>query len=583
MSVPHEYLPQQPEQISEYELFRDRVQRVQAEAVEGAVPTKFLASVEMEIHIATHAENGDRLAHTPIYADLLHSGPRDEATQEWIKEHKVALPNREMLQSQLFPEEQSSYEEQVRDEARAMVAALPAASPQQEQKRAAWMANIDTFTTMDLINFKVYQEFSKPTLGETAPPVGASYADMQADGDRKGWIEFRFGNGVLQEGYYDNPTVTEMRLTPCPPDELVEREEIIRQRILEVTTQFNGMLLDGNTHINMSAYHYDAASRHWLSAMREDNPDGLLDAASGIAAAIEDGLTLTETLADQPKFYGPIGGMKAWEMSQYRDSIRVKDGYIELRDASLKASTAHGVLWMMAGMMEGFESGCQALAKRGHTVAERVKRITPEKTESFDKRYDLQLLRALEQSKPRGAFLELDGRHAAHKGKRIVDIVTGWQVSDATGSFISTWLIFATQYDTQGKLSLDPNAPIMLEAMLDLRKGTADELTRDLEIMGIDSILSLYSRFLARDAVRLREGRSMYANPQLPNDNREGWERRWSQSPIMQRAYGQRLDEMIAIVGPVIGRNQAPADLTDDVYDPENWQRLVAHYRIGQP
>lgn len=577
----HEQYPPRPEQSLENDLFHDRLQHVQAEAMQGRVPTKFMAALEIEMYIAAHAETGERIAHTPFFSSLLQRGPQDEPAREWCEKYSFVQPDQEMLQIQLFPEEQDDYEARIRDEARAYVAALPAATAEEAAKREEWLANIDTFTTSDLINFKIYQEFSQPTLGKTAPPVGGSYREMEVDGDRKGWLEFRFGNGTLQSGYYDNPTVTEMRLTPCPPEVLVEREEIIRKRVLALTTQFNGMVLDGGTHINLSAYQYDARTMEWEPVINQAHPGKMLDAVSGLSAAIEDGATLTEKLADRRSFYGPTGGMRSWEVSPYRDSIRVKEDYVELRDASMKATTAHGLLWMMAGMMEGFESGSQALQERGHHVATFVSRLVPETTHRYDKRYDLQLLRAIEQSKATDHVIEVDASHARQRGGKMVESWIGWRVPrESTASMISTWLIRATQYNAEGRLSVDPTAPDILEAMLALVEQFApvDEVRGDIEKIGVDTMLGAYGAFLAHDAIRVRQMRSVHANPQMSPRNRAAWEARWIQSPVMRRAYGARLHELMAIVGPVIDRNQAPADLTDDLGDPENFQRLMQHY-----
>lgn len=375
-----------PPFLDEQTLVNDRLIILEQELAAGTYdhePIQFFAATELEVGFL----------YSPQFRPLLH----DSAHDETLKRANILIPDRAV--TVLSHEEQLTKIRSVKEEALQMIGALQPQNIDEQLLQQEWQGQVENFNYSDALNFLLYKEFSKPTLGNTTVPQDASPDQLQAYGAEQDWLEFRFGTGMLQTGYYDNPGTSELRFTPCTPTELVRREQIITERMVQLATEFGVVVAIGGRHINLSAYREDAGGQ-WQSVLgtAESSTASTLAAAAGITQAIEEGAWLHEaSTAEQANFQNVLPD-RFHITSRGRDTIRVKRNYLELREQNLIGDTAHGLLLLMAGTAEGLEKGWGTLAQEVRGVPVPRRELLLRLTEDFVKEQHLPILRALENS-----------------------------------------------------------------------------------------------------------------------------------------------------------------------------------------
>ena len=139
-----------------------------------------------------------------------------------------------------------------REDASAMLNTLVPTSDEEADRLALWRSQVSEFTIGDAANFRVYEKLSEPTLSYKQPTVGMTRSQTEAVSP--GEVEFRFGPGILQEGYYDKPGVSELRLSPRSDTLYPARRKMLREVVGAVAAQHGLVVVAGTEHINMSAY-----------------------------------------------------------------------------------------------------------------------------------------------------------------------------------------------------------------------------------------------------------------------------------------------------------------------------------------
>lgn len=521
--------PMSPE-AQERELFESRLPELQqelADGVHGGEPLYFLGGLEIEIHMIQPAESYGK-----VFANDANMGVvRDELTQN----HATFLQPSDDILTVLRNTESTIRYESLRDEAFATVDALQPTNRAEAEKKQRWLRNIDTFTKVDFVNFLLYQEFSTPTLADAAPPKGASYDSLVAASEHhEQWLEFRFGNGILQDGYYDNPGMVELRLAPCPPDELVAREKVIKERLIAIAAEHNIVCGDGNTHINVSMYQDQAGELKPVIGTQPERRDATLNVVSGLSAGIEQGAWMFDATVRDRFALGPVSAKKAYSIGQERVSIRLQDDLVELRDPRLKATTAHGLLWIMAAMSVGHQKGAAELAKN-HNVAQEAYKFMAVRTSRFDKKIDLQLQRTIEEAEAASPTGLKKAFNYQRSGKLMASIFGEGAIDPAAASLIDMSLVESLTFDEVGQISFNPANFGQTYAGAE---STLRELGKQIPPANLQAVMRGIDRYLSRDAVRIKQDTVITAHPELRANDPYDWSFVWHGSDVRKRALG---------------------------------------------
>lgn len=504
-------------------LFEERlipVEATLASKAQGDQPVHFLSGLECELYLTPLSQRQLLVANRP-------------------PSHNEASTGQRTAQGPLSANELADYTSSLRADARATIGALVPQSDAEAQKQASWLASIDQFTPDDYINFAFYREFSRPTLGDPAPLKSGSYHQVNVDSRERNWVEFRFGPDGLQAGYYDNPKITEFRLRPCSPPELVYRHQAVIQRFRELATLFGRAPSVCNSHINLSTYTPQAGERRPIIGTSETRRSQTLAAIGGLCAAVEDGAWMTPQNL-HPAYFTP-GTIHQLGITQFRTGIRVEDDYVELRKPGLKTTTAHGLLWMMCGIGYGLQHGIHALADQGYTVPHIADKWVPQPTVRYNKQQHLQLRRALERSTVGRSRLVLEPSQAAYRGAYFLSEVlrmpyTAFARKAGAAGILGRMFIDATNKDSQGRLWSDEatfRRSIESLSAEDRQTLTDHHLESSLELTG-----QRYADFLKQDALRLVKTDVIEACPLVKGNRATKWEERWDNSAIMRSAYG---------------------------------------------
>lgn len=148
----------------------------------------------------------------------------------------------------------SAYESMrdVHSDATRMLNGLLPKNVQEEQRLERWMQQVSDFGPAEGVNFRLYQQFALPTLQDTPPTLGKKYSEVARP--RHEILEFRFGTDLYQEGYYDNPRVSELRITPCPPAEYSRRRNQLLADIGVTASAFGLKAYAAKEDVSVSAF-----------------------------------------------------------------------------------------------------------------------------------------------------------------------------------------------------------------------------------------------------------------------------------------------------------------------------------------
>ena len=538
MTVATEQL-RNPEIIDEEALWHERLAAVEEYAASGTEdwePVHFLAGVEREFSISN----------SPQAVVVAKASFSDAVIASKLRGQHITVPQTEI--HEMSEEESADKLAAVKAEAQDFVKSMHANNQTELDKQIDWLASIDKFTITDAVNFQLYKEFSLPTLDKTAVPQGANYQQMEQYAETHGWLEFRFGNGELQTGYYDNPGVCEMRLTPCPPTEMAERERIIEGRMGQLAGEFGAVVMLANKHINISAYREGANGvSEPILGSDQSQLAATLHALAGVEAAVEDGVWLSERQAGNVfNYYESVSEqLSRFTVSSQRRNValRINPDRLELRSQDVMETTEQGMLWLMAGVTHGLRKGWGELAAEGYRAPEVVRSHEVHRTELFDKQKHLQIQRALQNSQesPEGRF-ELSHSYNVERAEQIASSLLGAEIykGNKPGSYVmSSIAINSLRADNNGVLHCDAR---------DLRaayEALPQELQAEVLILDSDKRYQQIAALIDNNVKSVSIGYRQRIETDMPFVGKPPAARavQMKQSEVMKLAYGGRTDD----------------------------------------
>jgi hypothetical protein len=440
-----------------------------------------------------------------IEIEFSMSSPQD-FRKEVIENEKQSENNREFGISAVLNREsiQGVYEEptevlaEFRDHVRGFVQRLEARDEVEEQTRQLWLSQVDQFGTSELINFLLYEEFSKPQLVVPQPPEDNKLRSIDEYAEENGWIEWRFGNGTLQTGYYDNQNVSEIRLSPCAPSEALERVKIIKERMKQLGEQFGVLIRTSHQseHINLSIYErLEDGSDVAIIGNEEAKARDTIDVSSGILQAQQEGVWLHPNLLKRYDYMFSKHSQIGFSVGPTRKTLRVLNGRLELRGGFY--STEQGVAWLIGGAVSGISQGAANIEKAGYAITHVDEIFKVSRTPDFKKEADLQIQRAFENSEvdESGAF-ELNLGYAIIRADEItnalvdLDNIKG-SATQGSDVFCET-IIAAARIGSEGSPIVSEDS---LEAAFDAvgqkYPVTADKIKESLLVFGFSDIPTL--------------------------------------------------------------------------------------------
>lgn len=418
MNTPNQALSYSEARLKEFSFRVNELETAAAEGIEtykGVRTIEFRAGLEIEFNL-----------HTP---DDLESR---FASASSVPEHMISFAWGQIINPEAQAHESHDGTiEDFRGYAAEFIHRLQPSNQQEESLQELWLSQVESMGIKDIFNFLIYEEFSQPQLAIPTCPNTDSPSEVDAYTNENNWIEWRFGPGTMQSGYYDHSETPEIRLTPCQPSELLRRATIVKQRMAEIGNKLGLVVVAGDemSHIHLSVYE-QLEGDEWRSLIgnSEDKSADTIDITSGMLKAHRDGVGM---LGVGLFNYGRAllhRGVDNMKVGPVRNNIRVLDGRIELR--SHFSDLEQGVSWVIAGATEGLSIGSQALAESRYSVTRldgvlRVKRLEPE----FDKERDLVIQRMLEKSRLIGdGRFRVDRGWARNNGIKLAESLSGFRM-----------------------------------------------------------------------------------------------------------------------------------------------------------
>ncbi len=462
--------PQEKQKIPESPDFIAQIERLEGmasdgiETPNGLESMQFRSGIEVEFSLVDPANYRKFLSDRAVSdAERLERqiAERPEHEESVRKSHNESVTSFTEYQSSLILNPQKIDGEKMdttelldefRQYAADFVSRLPAADGSEEEKRRLWLDQIPSFGTREIINFLLYEEFSNPTLEDVKPPVGGTVDELDAYSEKQGWLEFRFGNGALQTGYYDNEGVCEIRQAPCSPSEALRRKAVMQTRLIELADQF-GVLVRTSAegeHINLSVYaqHNNEGDFYPLIGQDEARRPRTLDITAGVVEAYADGLWLNPKNMKYPHYFQQPHGGSHLRMGPSRKGIRIVDDLIELRAGFAQADQATN--WLMAGAIAGLQEGHEAITAQGYETPLETTVFRVHRQPDFDKDNDLQIQRAFENSNRTDGVFELDSGYNMIRGVEITQSLLGLDDGTQGSDILNDLVISSAQIDGDG-------------------------------------------------------------------------------------------------------------------------------------
>lgn len=297
----------------------------------------------------------------------------------------------------------------------------------QAERKATWLKQIPDLTPEELVNYQIYRRLSVATLD---PPTPDMY--LCADDSPETTLEFIFGNGLYQTGYYDNPGMFEMRTQAAKPTIAVERVKRALTVAEDIATYFGFSLHYMGDHTNMSV---------WTSGQDGLRPVHALDHSEGQETARRATAGMLQAARDSkamrmpPSYYRmpPASTIKASAAAERGSMMRVLPERFEQRQSAGADGHALAALVLLSGFAHGVtDPGMNADFVR----ADKQDLFVP--GPGYDKTTNLYLLRALQQSS-----VDDSSGSLVFKGR-----ISGLDTSRLEGTLSS--IIGTTVYETAG-------------------------------------------------------------------------------------------------------------------------------------
>jgi hypothetical protein len=435
----------------------------------------------------------------------------------------------------------SEEEAHLRNKARDTIGALEPRNEAEAARKQEWLSQIPQFTTKDFINFRLYQEFSTPSLVDPVLGKNATLAEVDTFSQDQGWLEFRFGKGELQTGYYDNPGMSEVRLAPCAPHEAVRRKAVVLDRLGEIAGEYGVLAMESadTEHINLSIYEHQGDSvRPVIGNSTPEARRRTVDVTSGIAAGYQDGLWIH---ADTARFNYNFGRYASQQLKigPTRQTMRVLEGRIELRSSFKQADQALG--WLMAGSIAGLAKGADGLAAEGYTPTQEAAVYHVQRNASFNKQTDIHIQRAFEASEVTDGVFQLgDGWNMIRGGDLFTALTAIPENEQQSGADLFNKIaISSVRLDDRGIPQIDPN--LLKAAIANVREYSRPSLEKQPKFD--ESMISHLNERLS--TVTLKPTKVVKGVAAYGTASREDAFAKLQASPMARLAYGEDVDSVV--------------------------------------
>jgi hypothetical protein len=307
------------------------------------------------------------------------------------------------LPTQLAPDQQEAFDA-IRNNIALNLSQLIPMNTEQARRKAAWLEQVPQLDSSELVNYEIYRRLSVPTL---EPYSVEDY--FQADDSPETTLEFVFGQGLYQTGYYDNPLVFEMRTQAAKPSIAIERKNRAVATGREVAASLGGVFDYVGDQTNFSV---------WVPGDEGLRPIHSLEDRRGQEVARKAAAGIMYAVRDSDAVFRPPGvSGQAWDKSRIfrvspeRDgTLRIVPDRFEQRGSAEEGDYGLHSLVLMSGFAYGVND-------KDIDTSLATKHVEPLLTAGpgYQKERDLYLLRALQKS------MRSDGRFSFPPGQGLND------------------------------------------------------------------------------------------------------------------------------------------------------------------
>jgi len=334
-----------------------------------------------------------------------------------------------------------------------IIAELSLLVPQDEeqaQRKSNWLQQVPLLTHKELINYAIYRRLSVATLDYPSP---ATY--LQADESPETTLEFIFGKGIYQTGYYDNPGFFEMRTQAAKPTIAIERIQRAAAIADEVARSFGACFNYMGSQVNFSV---------WIVDNDDLRPVHTLNNSQGQEIARRATAGMLYALRDSMSAFNPPSTLSMPEDTPFQlvasprrgGQLRVLPERFEQR---LPVKLGRHVLSALA-LMSGFAYGVTDPTLDTRFVTTKLDHLLVP-APGYSKVQDLHLLRGLEESDlVNGRFVFTDtNRFQPEREEAMLSSIIGTTVlCRGNGSQVIEGLLGCISLAPDGTLEVDEQA-----------------------------------------------------------------------------------------------------------------------------
>ena len=359
----------------------------------------------------------------------------------------------------------AAFEDATRRQAHRQISDLRPQNDEEAERKADWLGQVDALTRPELVMFMAHSILAQPTLSPGRGDLQKAFSDTGTHNT----LEYRFGKGRYQAGYYDNEP--EIRTMPAPPEAALKRRQQAIATYRMLAAQHGMQVKFGSDDTNISFWQEASDGRHELVHGLETKEQALFSRHVGevMLLALRDAnpvIVPYSVLAQNTSLVWSLGNYRSTSMRVTPDRFEHRIGRGEVEDASQR----------LAALIGGFISARQHPSSRSRIA--RLPAFGP--SETYDKGRDIHVLRAVEHSEIDAAgYLRLDTAYASVRASQILSALVGYRHSKVDPYLDSrtTGLVKTIRYQDE-RLECDP------QALASWRRGIGEQDLRQLENVG---------------------------------------------------------------------------------------------------
>lgn len=367
--------------------------------------------------------------------------------------------------SEAFIARRAAFEEVTRRQAYRQISDLRPQNDEEADRKANWLEQVDALTRPELVMFMAHSILARPTLSPGRGDLQKAFSDT----DSQNTLEYRFGKGKYQAGYYDNEP--EIRTMPASPKVALERRQYAMKTYHMLALQYGMRANFGSDDTNISFWQETPDGDRELVHGLETKDQALFSRHVGevMLLALRDAnpaIVPYSVLAQNTPLVWSLGGYRSTSMRVTPDRFEHRIGRGEVEDASQR----------LAALVGGFISARQYPSDRRRIA--RLPAFGP--SEAYDKTRDIHVLRAVEHSEIDAAgYLRLDMAYASVRASQILSALVGYRHNEADRCLDSRTIgLVKTICYQDEQLHCDP------QALAAWKHGVGEQDLRQLEGMG---------------------------------------------------------------------------------------------------